>query len=149
MVRGWIYLGFTRWCRPVPTRSRTARYSRLRVHTLLATRTRVSLVSPPWYFCEAWSEQISRLLPSRSMGQPGINRTAIISFFVDACLDGKPHERLASNICKQTSHRPIRAVCFSFVPLELDRTGAVGTNPRLPMNSSYRLGRKNVEWVIG
>ena len=34
------------------------------------------------------------------MGQPGINRTVIVSFFVDTCLGGKPHYLVG------TSRRP-------------------------------------------
>ena len=33
---------------------------------------------------------------------------------------GYPHERLASNICKQISHRSIWTICSSFVSLKLD-----------------------------
>jgi len=54
------------------------------------------------------------------MGQPGFNRTGIISFYILNGVVGSPHERLASNICKQTSHRPIGTMRFGFLSLKLD-----------------------------
>ena len=62
----------------------------------------------------------TRLLPSRSMGLPGILPDRISFLFRSKSEGGSPHERLASNICKQACHRPMRTICFNFFPLELD-----------------------------
>ena len=70
--------------------------------------------------CDEHSGPGSGSYPAARWGNRLFIRTGFVPFYINECLVGMPHERLASNICKQVSHRPIGAICFSFLSLKLD-----------------------------